>query len=327
MIDDSQNIFFFNGSQIVKHRNMKQEVYHYTSPIGLYSIFNNKKLWCTDCQFMNDRSEFVYIKKVLSKAFNQKDWNSKEDMEQYIDYIMSTPYESLGIKNVKSKPFSIRFEISRYYLFCTSLKKDSHNMWSYYIKNGNYSGYNMRFNVDKFVNLFTPLKDVTLIHGKVIYNEDEQIKQLRDELSRLDDKYNKQIEIVKGHKFVSPNGDEVSPEDIYGEEYQEELSSFLRERCLFFKSNAFESENEYRFAIKIRNDYDGPTLKLKHRIGSNGVIIPYREFDFEPKQIVDQITVSPMMEKEIAKEGLISMLGLSYKNQFAIEYSEINLRY
>lgn len=39
-----------------------EEVYHYTSPEGLVSIFKNKTFRFTDCQFFNDKLEYNYIK-------------------------------------------------------------------------------------------------------------------------------------------------------------------------------------------------------------------------------------------------------------------------
>jgi hypothetical protein len=79
--------------------------------------------------------------------------------------------------------------------------------------------------------------------------------------------------------------------------------------------------------LKVKCNYAGDNLILKHRIGNNGVIIPYREFSFDPKQVIDKIILAPMMEKEIAKAGLISLLGLSYEKQFDIKYSEIDVRF
>jgi len=321
------NIFFFNGNSIIKHTKTDQKTYHYTSPMGLYSIIQNGKLWFTDCQFMNDKSEYVYIKKVLIKALdssNQKDIN---ESEKFADILM-TPYESLEMSEPKDgKPFSIGFTKSRYYLFCTSLKADSHNMWNYFTKNGNYVGYNIRFDIESFVNLFISLPNVTLVHGKVIYDEQEQIKQVKEKIELLDAQYNEKLKANKGHKFSDDNGNEYDPEEIFINQYQDSLSEFLQERCLFFKNHAFESEDEYRFIVKVDSKFSGENFKLNHRVGNNGVIIPFRELSFEPKQAMDQIILAPMMEKELAKAGLISLLGLSYEKQFDIKYSEIDVRF
>lgn len=48
-----------------------EEVYHYTSPEGLVSIFKNKTFRFTDCQFFNDKLEYNYIKKPLCVAISK----------------------------------------------------------------------------------------------------------------------------------------------------------------------------------------------------------------------------------------------------------------
>jgi hypothetical protein len=192
---DKGNVSFFNGKSIVKHTNTNQKIYHYTSPMGLYSIIENKRVWFTDCQFMNDMSEFVYIKKVLLHALDSKEWKNVKDMQEYADYILSTPYQSFELnEHDANKPFSFCFTDSRYYLFCTSLKSDSHNMWSYFMHNGNYTGYNIGFDVARFVNLFSSFPGVTLTHGKVIYDEDEQVKQVKDKIGLLNIQFEKELE-------------------------------------------------------------------------------------------------------------------------------------
>lgn len=325
---DNCNISFFNGTDIVRHTKTNQKIYHYTSPSGLYSIIKDKKLWFTDCQFMNDKSEYVYIKKVLIKALKLSGKNNIKDLEEYANYILMTPYESLEFgKRKNNKLFSIGMKKYRYYLFCTSLKADSYSMWNYFTKNGNCAGYNICFDVESFVNLFASLPNVTLAHGKVIYDEQEQIKQVKDKIENLDAQYNEEYKLIKGHEFSNDYGNENNQKEILIDNYQEHLSEFLQERCLFFKNHAFESEDEYRFVVKVSSQYSEENFKLNHRVGNNGVIIPYRELDFEPKCHMNEITLAPMMEKEIAKAGLISLLGLSYEKEFDIKYSKIDVRF
>lgn len=46
-------------------------VYHYTSPQGVFDILHNKTLWFTDCQYLNDMSEFIYILEPLKEAYKK----------------------------------------------------------------------------------------------------------------------------------------------------------------------------------------------------------------------------------------------------------------
>ncbi len=326
-MNQNSNIFFFDGKNIDNHKNNNIKTYHYTSPAAMYSIFENKQIRFTDCQFMNDRSEYVYIKKVLLKAYEasiRKDWS---EPAEFIDHLLSSPYELFAFtadKNNKEFGKGLKLTTYRYYLFCTSLKPDSHNMWSYFTENGNYTGYSLRINIESLINFFSLIPGITLVHGKVIYDEKRQIKQLKDKIDSLDDQYYENMEHGKDFKY----GTEEYPfQDILAERYQIDLTDFILDRCLFYKSHAFESEAEYRFIVKVPTDYNGENFKLKHSIGKNGIIKPHRELTINPFIFIDQIRLSPMMEKEVAKAGLISLLGLSYKNQFDIQYSDIDVRF
>ena len=46
----------------------------------------------------------------------------------------------------------------RYYVFCTSIKGDSLNMWNYYLKNGKYQGYNIGISLEKILDYIEILK-------------------------------------------------------------------------------------------------------------------------------------------------------------------------
>lgn len=319
-------VFFFDGSKMVEDVKAHKLVYHYTSPDGLFSILTNQRVRFTDCQFMNDKSEFVYTKNILKKALKIQDQKARnETIEELANLIMAFPYESIDWNRLRGggdQPFVNQ----RYYLFCTTLKADNHNMWCYFMKNGTYMGYNLRFHVDRFTNLFTNIPDVTLMHGKVIYDEDEQIDQVLAKLKELDTQYAEQLEKVKGTPYVDNYGNEYDAEEYLGSDYLVKVSDFIYERGLFFKSPAFESEDEYRFVVKAENGQEILDLKLDHRVGNNGVIIPFRELNFDPMRVIDHIMLAPMMEKEIAKEGLLSLFR-QYKQQYKIDYSSIDVRF
>ena len=128
-------------------------VFHYTSPNNFMSIFKDNKLWFSDCQFMNDKSEYVYIKKVFLKAIKGANIEvNTEKNERFIDYLLP-PYNNIRIERQK-KGLIVKncIKIKRYYLLCTSLKRDSHSLWCYYSKNNHYQGYNFGINTEKFIN-------------------------------------------------------------------------------------------------------------------------------------------------------------------------------
>ncbi len=67
---------------------MYDTVYHYTSPDGILCILNNKTLRFTDCQYLNDKGEFVYIRGPFEKAWkkiSKERGDSDDNIKQVID--------------------------------------------------------------------------------------------------------------------------------------------------------------------------------------------------------------------------------------------------
>ena len=61
MESKTQNIYCFDTYFQDDKRIRDKTVYHYTSPEALVSILTNALIRFTDCQFMNDRSEYNHI--------------------------------------------------------------------------------------------------------------------------------------------------------------------------------------------------------------------------------------------------------------------------
>ena len=61
-------------------------------------------------------------------------------------------------------------------------------MWNYYVKNGQYLGYNLGINVDEFVEHLSLLSGITLRHGNVLYDEDKQVDKIKTFLEQLNKK-------------------------------------------------------------------------------------------------------------------------------------------
>ena len=146
------DIKYFTGKKIISNPKRKRNVYHYTSPAGFLSIIEQDKLWFSDSQFLNDRSEYVYIKQLFKEAEENIDNKKSAEGEEFIDYIFGSPYEGYRIKSNFKKESSPRrgwaLEHVRYYLLCASVEQDSHSLWNYYVKNNNYQGYNIGISVN-----------------------------------------------------------------------------------------------------------------------------------------------------------------------------------
>ena len=87
---------------------------------------------------------------------------------------------------------------------------------------------------------------------------------------------------------------------------------------IFSKGSCFEHEKEFRVVLKLSSNI--ATNKEDFCI-KNGILVPYIDIDIEAKEfkkMIKSITISPLLEKEIAKKGLEKFL---VKNGYEI-YSE-----
>jgi len=264
---------------------------------------------------MNDRSEYVHIKNVFKEAAKG---TPHEENEEFVDYLMGTPYGSITARPTISgeKSFSRGIIRTRFYLFCTSLNPDSHSMWNYYVKNGNYQGYNFGLSVNALINSISQLGQ-KLIHGRVSYDIDEQVKQIHNKILELSNKYNDNI-------------NEGIDEEWCIECYQDTLAEYLLQRCMFYKHPTFKHEEEYRFLIEAPAITIDNRSTIEHHIGDGGLIVPHLSVNFDPVQSLKSITLAPMMEQKVAKQGIQRLLTNKlpeFEHQIDIKYSQIDIRF
>ncbi len=65
----SDRIFCFNPSGENESNYRNRTVYHYTFPAGLMAILRIPSVRFTDCEYLNDKSEYKHIHIPLEKAF------------------------------------------------------------------------------------------------------------------------------------------------------------------------------------------------------------------------------------------------------------------
>lgn len=298
--------------EIIHNKNEKvNHVFHYTSPEGLYSILKNRTFRFTDCQFFNDKSEYIYIKQPLLKAI--KSISPKLNNTNLIE----------SIDNWFKEDYEVRMSNDnlckqRYYAFCTSLDNDSLNMWNYYVKSGKYQGYNIGLSIVRLIEYAKEMgfSDCEMWHGPVLYSSSEQEKVLFNLIKKTD---NRLREIRN----------EVSYTDYwYGffQEAQTEIIEDIEFYRLFFKDSAFKDEKEYRFVIKLPESMKDTSIITSGYQIKEGVLSPYFDLKFDD-EILECITVSPMIESDLAKKGI--ELFLNHNNYKSLNFirSNIPIRY
>jgi hypothetical protein len=300
-ISFSDRIFFFNPYEENKGNYKNRVVYHYTSPDGLLAILRTASIRFTDCEYLNDKSEYNHIHIPMEKAFEEvrnKLYNTElpEMIENYInkgyDYpeIISDKAE-LGLNGMK-------FLNMRNFVFCASIDKDSLNMWNYYVKSGTYQGYNIGLSVNDIVNvLFSKIgRHGKLSFGQVIYNDKEKIEILKKIIVKVD----KDLYIALQHTK------DYEEHDLIVQGHYGELLSFIENCRLFFKDVAFSGEKEYRFVLRLSDDQ---LMNLSDNLIINycmkqGIVTPFYDMKFDKSGIIRRIIISPMIEPQLAKSGL-----------------------
>jgi hypothetical protein len=107
-------------------------------------------------------------------------------------------------------------------------------------------------------------------------------------------------------------------------------------KCIFSKHSVFKSEEEYRFVLtvspKFSFDKNGHTTKMKQksRMGNNGIITPYLEWQYPPdlkSQLFTRITLAPMIEKDLAKASVERFLLEDVYKKVKIVPSSLEVRF
>lgn len=305
-------------------------VYHYTSPEGLFEIIKKQNVRFTDCQYMNDKSEFMYIREPLLKALRKCEGELK--FKHYSELIVKEILVNYGERTTEYIPPKagstnghLKTSDKRHYVFCTSKSDDSLGMWHYYTKGKNYQGYNIGFDEKKLV------KDVvekssggynyTFKHFKIIYNEQNQIDMLEKFLREVDK------EIVS---MCENDKDEFEKYD--GESYSKIVFSGMldyREYQLMFKHPAYVDEKEYRFVLSISDARikDFSDIINKDYFVHNGITTPCCTLSFD-RGSINNITVSPTMEFNLVQYSTDMFLKENgYSKRIEIKQSEIPVRF
>ncbi len=319
----NKHIKCFNPSTDDKSFDGKTRIYHYTSPQGLCGILSNGTIRFTDCQFLNDKSEYTHIKKPLLKAFEEVKNDLHNDFETSIFNMINEDFESDDAKiSREDSKLILNYTRKRYYIFCASTAQDSLGMWNYYVKGGNYQGYNIGFSISQLLNCFSSIKDseVDVFHGKVIYKEKEQINILRDLLLKADQELEDKLQYA-----INEEDMELGAQDILGK-----VLKYVENYRLFFKDEVFSNEREYRFILKLPLEYitdtDDP-ISIGFDV-KNGIFTPYCELSIKNEKTIDSIMLSPMFESELAKQGLKRYLKhKGYNNKIIIGQSKVPIRY
>ena len=293
-------------------------MYHYTSANAIINIFKEKTIRFTNCLFLNDVQEYNYIFFLIKELIETKFFN------EYYEKLITEVFGVLDKKNscwlseIKQSG-KIHFWHSEYYVLCGTTQQDSLPMWNYYVKSNGCYGYNIKISVNDIVSRLNDVKG-KIFCGQIIYDRDEQMDILKCFFNNIIGEWEKEKRQIN---------DYIDIEEC-NQRYQGNIIEYIQNIRLFFKDSGFKHEKEYR--IVILPDSSGNESGANQQINkgysiNNGVITPYIGVTFNELPI-EEICISPTVEKGIAKIGLENMLN-SYNpgNKVKIAESKIKIRY
>lgn len=319
----------------------EESIYHYTSANALMNIIKTNEFWVTDAQYLNDYTEIVYIKEVIKEACNEI-MHIEEKGELLYNKIMDS-YISLE-------------EMSPQYILSFSTNKDSITLWSEF---SDFYGYNIEFNISDLrrkIFLDSKFYNYYVQEGQVIYNKQEQINIVKNEILDLwyikkDEKeIDSTIEIIKKHNSDSIITKErlIPPmplEKIFDKENENELKEYephfgamamvLYIYSPFLKRSCFKDEYEYRFIFspklcieeeKKHPMYNGDVLFRE----KDSVIIPYIKVNLKYDYIkipIKSIMVGSKNNSDLAVKGTNYYLEEHDYSKIDVVKSDITLRY
>lgn len=333
----TKNEWDFNSFLIKKFRPQNDTMvadsdgikYHYTSPDAFLSILKYGKIRFTDIKYMNDKAETVYFLKSLL------DYMEKHSEHQIIQEVINLLIDKNSFDSIKDLSISeIKYNNIPYYpyspkrtfLFCLSDESDSLNMWNYYVKNGQYQGYNIGFKIHNFLNTFDTPDDkhidaLSVYYGNVIYDKNKQTLEIEHLINEIE-------------SFVSSSETNTT---YYLAALM--LRTYIDSAGLFFKNINFKSEEEYRIILEIDDKkvphnksesekYFGENNKNLREdfCTKNGLVVPFIEVSI-PKDSISRITISPITEYAIAKESIHEVLKINGYDSVKVYKSQIPIRY
>lgn len=268
-------------------------LYHYTDQKGLLGIIENKCLWATHSQFLNDLSEYriafgALLKKIRTERTD--DWA----------VLQSRFLRARQMKGIFVSSFS------------DEKKGDSLAMWrGYSAATGGYSiGFDRLVLNDIAKEHFTSDKKCWVELGKCSYDDPEE-SSLAERLERIvESAWKESLEKISASASndLLKNAIRSLPVNIM--EYVK-LAAFA-------KHKAFEEEKEWRIVIIVE---EGPRSKLIIFRQGKSMVVPYMEFSWKDSGLpnpIRRVVVGPTPNKDEAVravEMLLERNGISLRSE------------
>lgn len=259
-------------------------IYHYCSPETFHKIIENKTLWLSATNNMNDFSEGKWVESVLAKVLSD---NHTDDNNEWCNNLWRTVVGNNQIA----------------YVSCFSKEGDTLSQWRAYAQDG--EGVAIGFDEDKLgLGSGMPIWHAAGGVHSIKLNEIEYIDthELQREI--------KSIIFKKGVQYIN------------NVNHLLEITAKINHLSMTVKNLAFEEEKEKRIIYKalIMTDKENRTIQafpsigdVKYRI-SNGYLTSYFDFKFN-SNVIKEIILGPKNKfSQYDIETFLSINGLTKAN-------------
>lgn len=315
---------------------LPEKLYHYTDDAGIKGIIENKKLWLTRIDFLNDPSERNYFIKVLESMINRAKYRGKKsrniqfakDLEVLKELFVTISEVVYGkclisdcitrnhFSNVLTRKqfrdiveHSVKYGFDKYYVLSLTKRDDDLPLWSMYCQN---EGYNIEFDTTELVeNMINYQKDnVQLesyvnLQSRVLYNHGD----VYDFIKHL---YDTRFIHIKNLRTR-----------ITG------LFSVAIVGSAFIKNRKFNFENESRIVVAKMDNPNSPETysEVQFRV-RNDTLIPYIEVPITngTNWPIKSVKLGPKNKKDTSLPGIRLLLEKHGLSNINISNSDIPLR-
>lgn len=295
--------------------NCGEKLYHYTTAEGVQGIVANKQFIATKSDFLNDKLEFLYALEVFGNLIET--YIVDKPLGQRLYEIVKEEMDALAIVKPSCDIVCLpEKEQMSFYVVSFSKLENSALLWAEFT---DFKGYCLGFDYEKLVEGFIGR---SFLHGTVIYDEKVQISSLLEALLSCIRRA-----LQEGHtdlKTFFDEAPEISEDSL--REIGKDMAMVCSVYAMFFKSEFFKGEEEYRFVFSPSMDEHGgqPRFRILDQ-----VFLPFIMVEFDGKETpipLESVTVGAKNNSDIAVRGVRSFLkgqGLDVH----VSLSDIPLRY
>jgi hypothetical protein len=243
-------------------------IYHYTNDVGLKGILETGEVWLSDIFYLNDPSELRHGYSHVVNTLAEKAENGPPEAKLFAEHFAAAS----GLQ-----------EIAHFFVCSFSSDGDELGQWRAYADNGR--GYALGFDGKALEALFVRDNGAPIPNNStfpVTYDDGVLAgihRQLVDGMFSL-------ISLPRGARMES------SILRAYMVELSATLSMHALRSALFFKHEAYRSEQEFRFLQVHGKSSQPPDIKRRHRPHE---LVKYRTFRWNRLQpgVLKRIVVGP----------------------------------